>query len=79
MLGVFFSNQKVTNLEEAKRTDRELYAAFHGSMLDEGIYLPPSPFETIFLSTAHTEPDVDATIKASGRAFAKCSARTRSR
>jgi glutamate-1-semialdehyde 2,1-aminomutase len=48
-------------------------------MLAEGIYLPPSPFETIFVSTAHTEPDVDATIQASARAFAKCSARTRSR
>jgi glutamate-1-semialdehyde 2,1-aminomutase len=79
MLGVFFSSQKVTNFEEAKRTDRELYAAFHRSMLAEGIYLPPSPFETIFVSTAHTETDIDATIKASGRAFAKCSARTRSR
>jgi glutamate-1-semialdehyde 2,1-aminomutase len=79
MLGVFFSSQKVTNFEEAKSTDRELYAAFHRSMLAEGVYLPPSPFETIFVSTAHTEPDVDATIKASARAFAKCSARTRSR
>jgi glutamate-1-semialdehyde 2,1-aminomutase len=79
MLGIFFTSQKVTNFEEAKRTDRGLYAAFHRSMLAEGIYLPPSPFETIFISTAHSEAVVRATVKASGRAFAKCSARTPSR
>jgi glutamate-1-semialdehyde 2,1-aminomutase len=79
MLGIFFTSQEVTNFEEAKRTDRGLYAAFHRSMLAEGIYLPPSPFETIFISTAHSEADVGATVKASGRAFAKCSARTSSR
>jgi glutamate-1-semialdehyde 2,1-aminomutase len=79
MLGIFFTSQKVTNFEEAKRTDRGLYAAFHRSMLAEGIYLPPSPFETIFISTAHSEADVGATVRASGRAFAKCSARTSSR
>ncbi len=72
MLGLFFSGQQVTNFEEAKRTDRGLYAKFHRSMLDEGVYLPPSAFETLFVSTAHTEADVDATIKASRTAFAKC-------
>jgi len=79
MLGIFFTSRKVTNFEEAKRTDRELYAAFHRSMLAEGVYLPPSPFETIFISTAHSEADVETTIKASRSAFAKCSARPRSR
>ena len=72
MLGLFFSGRRVTNFEEAKRTDRALYARFHRSMLDEGVYLPPSAFETLFVSTAHTEADVDATIKASRVAFAKC-------
>ena len=72
MLGVFFRGQRVTNFEEAKRADRGLYAKFHRSMLDEGVYLPPSSFETLFVSTAHTEADVDATIKASRTAFAKC-------
>ena len=72
MLGVFFRGQRVTNFEEAKRADRGLYAKFHRSMLDEGVYLPPSSFETLFVSTAHTEADIDATIKASRTAFAKC-------
>jgi glutamate-1-semialdehyde 2,1-aminomutase len=72
MLSVFFSGKRVTNFEEAKRTDGALYAAFHRSMLEEGVYLPPSAFETLFVSTAHTDADVDATIRASGRAFTKC-------
>ena len=76
MLGVFFTGQKVTNYEDARRADKELYAAFHRSMLAEGVYLPPSAFETIFVSTAHTTEDVDKTIRASRRAFANCAART---
>jgi glutamate-1-semialdehyde 2,1-aminomutase len=72
MLGVFFSNQRVANFEESKGTDRGLYARFHRSMLDEGIYLPPSAFETLFVSTAHTDADVEATIRASRKAFANC-------
>lgn len=79
MLGVFFSLQQVANFEEAKRADRGLYAKFHRSMLDDGVYLPPSAFETLFVSTAHTEADVDATVKASRTAFAKCAARASSR
>lgn len=72
MLGIFFSGQKVTNFEVAKLADRGLYAKFHGSMLEQGVYLPPSAFETVFVSTAHTETDVDATVEASRTAFARC-------
>jgi glutamate-1-semialdehyde 2,1-aminomutase len=72
MLCVFFSKQRVANFEEAKGTDRGLYAKFHRSMLDEGVYLPPSAFETLFVSTAHTDADVEATIEASRKAFANC-------
>ncbi len=75
MLGVFFSETKVTNFEEAKRSNTSLYATFHRLMLEAGIYLPPSAFETVFLSTAHTPADVDAFIKASRRAFTECAAR----
>jgi glutamate-1-semialdehyde 2,1-aminomutase len=72
MLGVFFSERRVANFEDAKGTDRRLYAKFHSSMLDQGVYLPPSAFETLFVSTAHTDADVEATIRASRRAFANC-------
>ena len=78
MLGIFFSNRRVTNFEEAKATDRGLYAKFHRSMLKEGVYLPPSAFETLFVSTAHTEADVDETIEGSRTAFAACAGGTSS-
>ncbi len=72
MLGIFFSETEVSNFEEAKRSDVNRYALFHRSMLRHGAYLPPSAFETIFVSTAHTDADVDATVNASRKAFAAC-------
>ncbi len=69
MMGLFFSSRKVSNFEEAKRTAFKNYARFHRAMLEEGIYLPPSAFETIFLSSAHSKSDLDKTIAAAGRAF----------
>ena len=75
MLGVFFSARRVTNFAQAKRTDRGLYSKFHRSMLDEGVYLPPSAFETLFLSTAHSDADLEATVRASRTAFEKCATR----
>ena len=77
MLGLFFVGsadkkdvkRKVRDFESAKRTDREAYGRFHRAMLEGGVYLPPSALETVFLSTAHTRADVDATIAASGRAL----------
>jgi glutamate-1-semialdehyde 2,1-aminomutase len=75
MLGVFFTHGPVTNFADAKLTDRELYAEFHRSMLREGVYLPPSAYETIFVSTAHTDSDIDDTVEASGRAFSSCARR----
>jgi glutamate-1-semialdehyde 2,1-aminomutase len=79
MLGLFFSPQRVANFQEAKATDRALYAEFHRSMLGDGVYLPPSAFETVFVSTAHTAADLEKTISSSRRAFAKCARKGRSR
>ena len=69
MLGLFFSSSKIRNFKDAKGSNRGLYASFHGSMLGRGIYLPPSPFETAFLSTAHSHPDVRMTVTAARHAF----------
>ncbi len=74
MLGLFFGREQVRNLDDANRTDRRLYARFHRKMLDEGVYLPPSALETIFLSTVHTAAQVDGTIAACRRAFRECAA-----
>ena len=74
MLGLFFCDREVRNFDDANKTDRTLYARFHRHMLYEGFYLPPSALEAIFLSTAHTGAQLDATIAASKRAFRECAA-----
>ena len=67
VLTPFFNSGPVTDDVSATASDAEAYAAFHRGMLDEGIYLPPSQFEGWFLSAAHTERDVDRTVRAARR------------
>ncbi len=69
MVGLFFGSVRVRNFEDAKVSNHRLYPSFHRRMLEGGVYLPPSPFETIFLSTAHSEKDIDGTLAAARRAF----------
>lgn len=69
MVGLFFGPYGVRNFEEAKATNFKLYGRFHRAMLEGGVYLPPSAFETIFVSAAHSEEDLDHTIDTAGRAF----------
>jgi glutamate-1-semialdehyde 2,1-aminomutase len=64
MFVVFFSTQPVTDLNGAQKSDRVLFAKYFAAMLDRGVYLPPSPFEANFISTAHTAQDVERTIAA---------------
>lgn len=71
MIGLFLTNEPVTNFESAKTSDLELFAEYYKLMLDEGIYLPPSQFEGLFLSTAHTEEHIDKTIHAFHVVFEK--------
>ncbi|MGL4523110.1 MAG: aminotransferase class III-fold pyridoxal phosphate-dependent enzyme, partial [Bacilli bacterium] len=71
MVGVFFTNEKVVNFETAKTSDLELFAKFHTAMLDEGVMLPPSQYEGLFLSTAHTEEDIAFTLAAADAALRK--------
>jgi glutamate-1-semialdehyde 2,1-aminomutase len=61
MFTIFFTDQPVTDWESAKRSDTKRFAEFHRSMLDCGIYLPPSQFEATFVSAAHSDQDVSAT------------------
>ena len=65
MLCLFFTDRPVRNARDAETCDRRRFAAYFHAMLDRGIYLPPSQFETFFVSAAHTEADLDRTIKAS--------------
>ncbi|CAB1079034.1 Glutamate-1-semialdehyde 2,1-aminomutase (EC [Olavius algarvensis Delta 1 endosymbiont] len=64
MLGMFFNDRDVTNFEEAKTCDLERFSAFYQGMRRAGIYIAPSQFEVLFLSAAHTDEDIDATIRA---------------
>ena len=68
MFGLFFSDGPVTDLTSAKRSDTARYAKFFHAMLDRGVYLAPSQFETGFLSLAHTPADIDRTLRAAEEA-----------
>lgn len=69
-----FCDHPVTNYEEAQDTDGEAFAAFFRHMLDQGIHLAPSKYEAWFLTTAHTEEDIDATLAAAEEAFRRMAA-----
>ena len=64
MWTLYFGVSRVGTVEDARRADRERYARFFHGMLERGVYLPPSPFESAFLSSAHADEDVDATLEA---------------
>ncbi len=70
MMTLFFSPEEVTGWASVSASDKRGFARFFHRMLEEGVYLPPSPFEAMFVSTAHGEADIDATIEAAGRALA---------
>ncbi|MEH7612759.1 glutamate-1-semialdehyde 2,1-aminomutase [Gottfriedia acidiceleris] len=72
-LTVYFNVDEVTNYEEAKESDGEVFGRFFNLLLEEGINLAPSKYEAWFLTTAHTEQDVHQTINAVGNAFLKLS------
>jgi glutamate-1-semialdehyde 2,1-aminomutase len=64
MLTLFFGVDQVENPDDAKRCDREMFARYFHAMLERGIYLPPAPFEAMFVSLAHSTDDLDKTIAA---------------
>ena len=70
MFGLFFTEAPVRSWDEAKHADTERFAAFHSAMLDRGVYLAPSQFEAAFLSTAHGEAEIEATVAAAAGALA---------
>ena len=65
----FFTPDPVTNYEQAARSDTAAFGRFHRAMLDQGIWLPPSQFEAAFISYAHGEAEVQATVAAARSAF----------
>jgi glutamate-1-semialdehyde 2,1-aminomutase len=69
MLTGFFCATPVTDYTTAKRADTQRYARFFHAMREGGVYLAPSQFEAAFVSLAHTEADIDATVKAAADAL----------
>lgn len=63
MLCLFFSEDPVMNFEQAVETKTDQFKTLFGHALEEGVYLPPSAFETCFLSTAHGDAEIDRTIE----------------
>lgn len=64
LFGLYFSTGAVQDYDDAKAADHDRYARFFHGMLQRGVYLPPSGFEAMFVSTAHTFADIDTTIQA---------------
>lgn len=71
MIGFFLTEGPVTDFDSANTSDLKLFRAMYQALLDEGVYLPPSQFEGMFLSTKHTEADIETTINAFDKALSK--------
>lgn len=71
MVCPFFTDEKVVNYATAKTSDLNLFNKYFAAMVDEGISVPPSQFEGMFVSGVHTEEDIDATIEANRLALQK--------
>ncbi|MGW8266857.1 MAG: glutamate-1-semialdehyde 2,1-aminomutase [Longimicrobiales bacterium] len=70
MASLFFTPGPVTDWHSAAKSDKEAFRGYFWGMLDRGFYLAPSPFEALFLSAAHTETDITATLDASAEVLA---------
>ncbi|MBP5201078.1 MAG: glutamate-1-semialdehyde 2,1-aminomutase [Schwartzia sp.] len=70
MFGMFFSEHEVYDYATAAAADQEAFKVWFRAMLEEGIYLAPSQFETIFMSGAHTDADIEKTLAAAEEGFA---------
>ncbi len=71
MAGVFFSDGEVNNYDDAKKCNLKRFSSYYHGMLEKGIYLAPSQFEAIFMSTAHEDKDIDYTITAASEIMKK--------
>jgi glutamate-1-semialdehyde 2,1-aminomutase len=74
MLTPFFCRGPVNDYAAARSSDTAGFARFFHGMLAEGVYLPPAQFETAFVSLAHSEADIDETVRAAGEALRKLKA-----
>lgn len=71
MFGIFFNENSVENYDDSAASSWEQFKTWFLSMLEQGIYLAPSPFETLFMSYAHSEEDIERSIQAAEKAMEK--------
>jgi glutamate-1-semialdehyde 2,1-aminomutase len=69
MITLFFTRGPVRSWADAKACDTQAFARWHGGLIERGIYWPPAQFEAAFVSAAHSEADIDATIAAADAAM----------
>ena len=70
-LTLYFTDEKITHYEQVENSNGEAFDKFFKLMLNQGINLAPSKFEAWFLTTEHTEEDIDETLKAVDYAFSQ--------
>jgi glutamate-1-semialdehyde 2,1-aminomutase len=70
LVGLFISDRPVRNYEDAKAADHRTYARLFHGLLERGIYFPPSGYETLFPSLAHSDDDIDRTVRAAAEVAA---------
>jgi glutamate-1-semialdehyde 2,1-aminomutase len=70
MWTVFFGVERVRNADDARACDTTAFARFFSAMLERGVYLPPSQFEAAFISLAHSDGDIEFTVRAADEALA---------
>jgi len=75
MFTVFFTEKEVTDYATALTSDQDAFKIYFHSMLEQGIYLPPSQFETNFISLAHSDEDFEKTLQAAEIAFGEVAKR----
>lgn len=71
MMTLFFNPDPVTDWESAARSDTSRFAKYFWGLIERGVYMPCSQYEALFVSAAHTEGDIDATIKAAHEVLAE--------
>ncbi len=69
MLGLFFNDKEVQNFDDARTCDLDRFSAFYNGMRQNGIYIAPSQFEALFISSAHETEHIETTIKAAEKVF----------
>ena len=71
MYQIFFTDEPVSNYACAKQSDTKMFTAYFRELLRQGVFIPPSQFETCFVSAAHMEEDLKHTIGAFDKALSK--------